>query len=49
MNNSIRNQLRGLGSELSPPMIQATQRLFAGPSPVWTRRPPSVVTIVRNR
>jgi len=29
MNNSIRNQLRGLGSELSPPMIQATQRLFA--------------------
>jgi triacylglycerol lipase len=29
MNNSIRNQLRGLGSELSPPLIQATQRLFA--------------------
>jgi len=29
MNNSIRSQLRGLGTELSPPMIQATQRLFA--------------------
>ena len=29
MNNSIRNQLRALGTELSPPMIQATQRLFA--------------------
>ena len=29
MNHSIRNQLRGLGTELSPPMIQATQRLFA--------------------
>jgi triacylglycerol lipase len=29
MNNSIRNSLRALGTELSPPMIQATQRLFA--------------------
>jgi acetyl esterase/lipase len=29
MKNSVRNHLRGLGTELSPPMIQATQRLFA--------------------
>jgi triacylglycerol lipase len=27
--NSVRNYLRGLGTEISPPMIQATQRLFA--------------------
>lgn len=29
MINSVRNYLRALGTELSPPMMQATQRLFA--------------------